>query len=154
VAGTGVRVGAWRLSVLSPRRPPSGGEDPNVGSAVVLASAGRLDALLTADAESPTLAALSLLPVEVLKVSHHGSDDPGLGALLRRLRPSLALLSVGANSYGHPAGATLRALAAAHVSLWRTDRSGDVTLTVRRGGVAVTPMRGGAARGDVRTSPG
>jgi competence protein ComEC len=92
--------------------------------------------------------------VEVLKVSHHGSDDPGLGALLRRLRPSLALLSVGANSYGHPAGATLRALAAAHVSLWRTDRSGDVTVTVRRGGVAVTPMRGGAARGDVRTSPG
>ena len=48
----------------------------------------------------------------MLDVSHHGSDDPRLGRLLAQLRPRLAVISVGAhNTYGHPAAATLAALA-------------------------------------------
>ena len=34
-------------------------------------------------------------PVDVLKVSHHGSEDAGLGALLERTLPRLAVISVG-----------------------------------------------------------
>ena len=54
---------------------------------------------------SPTCSArLDLGPVDVLKVSHHGSADPGLPALLQRLRPRLAAIEVGRhNVYGHPA---------------------------------------------------
>lgn len=70
-----------------------------------------------------------LAPVGVLDVSHHGSDDPRLGRLLARLRPRLAVISVGAhNSYGHPAAATLAALAHAGVPVRRTDREGDIAL--------------------------
>ena len=51
-------------------------------------------------------------PVEILKVSHHGSADAGLPALLEDLRPRIAVISVGAgNTYGHPTPETLAALA-------------------------------------------
>ena len=58
--------------------------------------------LLTADAEAEAVP-LDPGPVDVLKVAHHGSDDAGLGALLDRTAPRLAVISVGAgNPYGHP----------------------------------------------------
>ena len=66
-------------------------------------------------------------PVDVLKVAHHGSDDAGLGALLDRTRPRLAVISVGAdNSYGHPTAGTLATLAGHGVRTLRTDRDGTV----------------------------
>ena len=39
--------------------------------------------LLTADAESDVTADAPLPPVEILKVAHHGSADPGLADELR-----------------------------------------------------------------------
>ncbi len=46
---------------------------------------GAFDLLLTADAESDVTGPLALPAVDVLKVAHHGSADPGLPALLARL---------------------------------------------------------------------
>lgn len=141
-AGEGLRVGAWRLAVLSPTRRPAPGVDPNAGSLVVLASAGDLDALLTGDAESEALAGLSLPPVEILKVAHHGSADPGLSALLARTVPRVGLISCGAgNRFGHPDPGTADALAEAGVEVWRTDRSGDLEARAAGVGVAVRPTR-------------
>ncbi len=84
---------------------------------------------LSADAESPVLSGLALSPVDVLKVPHHGSADPGLPSLLERLRPRIAAIEVGEeNTYGHPAPSTTRALAAAVKTVVRTDRDGTVRL--------------------------
>ena len=64
--------------------------------------------LLTGDAEAEAVP-MDPGPVDVLKVAHHGSEDAGLGELLDRSVPKLAVISVGAgNSYGHPTDATLR----------------------------------------------
>jgi competence protein ComEC len=85
--------------------------------------------LLTADAESDVLSTLGVDAVDVLKVSHHGSADPGLGALLERLRPRVAAIEVGAhNTYGHPFPGTLRTLRAAGAAVYRTDRDGSIRL--------------------------
>jgi competence protein ComEC len=76
--------------------------------------------------------------LEVLKVAHHGSEDAGLEELLRRTEPRLALISVGAaNPYGHPAPATLAALADAGVPVLRTDLEGPITLDVADDGWSV-----------------
>jgi competence protein ComEC len=100
---------------------------------------GDFDLLLTADAESNVLGGLSLPVVEALKVSHHGSDDPGLAGLLQRLRPRAAVIEVGAhNSYGHPTPATLAALHAAVPIVRRTDRDGTVRITVSDGRMQVS----------------
>jgi competence protein ComEC len=69
--------------------------------------------------------------VEALKVAHHGSDDPGLPALLARIRPQFAAIEVGRdNTYGHPTPATLAALRHAVPQVVRTDRDGTVRLHV------------------------
>jgi competence protein ComEC len=97
---------------------------------------------LSADAESDAILPLPLRPVEAMKVSHHGSADPGLPEMLERLRPSMAAIEVGAgNSYGHPTPATLRALQATVPHVYRTDRDGTVTLTVRDGHIAIETER-------------
>jgi len=43
--------------------------------------------MLHSDAESDVTAPLDPAAVDVLKVAHHGSDDPGLPDLLDRLDP-------------------------------------------------------------------
>ena len=73
---------------------------------------GAFSMLLTADAEAESTP-IDPGPVDVLKVAHHGSEDAGLGGLLERTLPRLAVISVGEdNTYGHPTAATLATLAA------------------------------------------
>ena len=141
-AGQSLRAGRIELRVLSPTRETPdehAGADPNDRAIVAEARIGRFRMLLTADAESDVLANLDLEPVDVLKVSHHGSADPGLGALLERLRPRLAAIEVGAhNAYGHPVPATVATLRAAGVTVHRTDRDGSVRLEERGDELTVT----------------
>ncbi|MET0601992.1 MAG: ComEC/Rec2 family competence protein [Baekduia sp.] len=139
-AGQVVRAGPLTLRILwPPAGPATPGTDPNDRAVVAVAEAFGATALLTADAESPVLAPLDLPPVDVLKVSHHGSADPGLPALLQRLRPRVALLEVGAlNTYGHPTPATLSALATAVPVVKRTDHDGAVRVDLHSGRATVT----------------
>jgi competence protein ComEC len=129
-AGDTYRIGRLRLRVLWPEGPGLPSEDPNLNATVILVSFGATDTLLTADAESDVTRKLPLRPAEILKVAHHGSEDPGLPDLLRRLRPRVAVISVGErNDYGHPRRETLDALAAAPgIVTLRTDRDGRVVV--------------------------
>jgi competence protein ComEC len=118
---------------------PAAGDDPNQRAVVMEARIGRFRILLTADAESEVLSGLELGPVDVLKVSHHGSADPGLATLLARLRPGVAAIHVGRNTYGHPVPATIEALRASGAAVYRTDRDGSVRLDERGAALEVTP---------------
>jgi competence protein ComEC len=65
---------------------------------------------------------------ELLKVGHHGSATSTSPELLAAVHPRLAVISVGKeNSYGHPRYEVLQRLAAARVSVYRTDMDGLVT---------------------------
>jgi competence protein ComEC len=137
VAGTAgelLREGGLRVRVLSPEREDrsvSADADPNLRAIVVLVSYRGLDFLMPADAESDVTAALQLRRVEVLKVAHHGSADAGLKALLDRIAPDAAVIEVGAhNPYGHPDPRTLAALRARVPRVFRTDRDGEVRVTL------------------------
>lgn len=137
-AGVDIRAGAWDAAVIGPERDVPRGMDANQRCLVVSARADGLTALVPGDAESPSLAGLDLAPVDVMQVPHHGSEDPGLPAVLGRLRPSVALVSAGeGNSYGHPRPGPLRALADAGADLARTDRDGDIDVRSSGGGIIV-----------------
>jgi competence protein ComEC len=129
-AGRTLTLGRLRLRVLWPEEGASPADDPNDHATVLLATYGEIDALLPADAESNVTLPLRPRPVELLKVAHHGSADPGLAELLALLRPRLALLSVGArNDYGHPTPSTLAALAGySGLQVYRTDEDGRITI--------------------------
>jgi competence protein ComEC len=140
-AGAELRSGGLRFEVLWPPREllddPAPGTDPNQMALVLLARWRDFSMLLTADAEAEAVP-LDPGPVDVLKVAHHGSDDAGLGTLLDRIRPELAVISVGAdNPYGHPTAGTLATLAARGVRTLRTDLDGDISIQVRHRSIEV-----------------
>jgi competence protein ComEC len=96
----------------------------------LIATYGETDVFLPADAESDVTAGLTLPAVEILKVAHHGSEDPGLSSELRDLRPRIAVISCGrGNEYGHPRPGTLAALESAPgLAVYRTDEDGRVVV--------------------------
>ena len=98
----------------------------------VLASRGDFDVLITGDAGTAAerlLCARHTLPdVEVLVAGHHGSDTSTHTRLLEAAMPDLAVISVGYNTYGHPAQTVLDRLAAYHIEVHRTDLEGDITI--------------------------
>ncbi len=137
--GQRMRVGRIALWIRWPtsaaaQRPG----DPNDRAAVVQAQVGGLRALIPADAESNVLTQLPRLAGDLLVVSHHGSSDPRLPALLRALRPRAAVISVGAgNDYGHPRRDTLDALRHAGVPTLRTDQDGSVDVRAEAGRLTI-----------------
>jgi competence protein ComEC len=140
-AGAEIHSGGLELEVLWPPREllaqPLGGDDPNAQALVLLVRWRQFTMLLTADAEAEAVP-IDPGPVDVIKVAHHGSDDAGLGALLDRTRPRLAVISVGAeNSYGHPTPATLATLEGHGIRTLRTDRDGTVTIDLFRRTISV-----------------
>jgi competence protein ComEC len=130
-AGQAIDIGGLRFRVLWPPAGDRAEGNPNDHAIVSRLEVGGFSMLLTADAESNVTLPLELAPVDVLKVAHHGSADPGLGALLERLKPRIAAIEVGRhNTYGHPTKSTLAALARAVPTVVRTDEDGTVRLHV------------------------
>ena len=87
--------------------------------------------------------------VDLLKVGHHGSRGSTGDAWLDALAPTVAVISLGRNDYGHPAPATLERLRRHGVAVQRTDREGTITV-VTDGRRMTVQSRGGTADYDVR----
>lgn len=137
--GDNASLGDYSLSVVWPDRAPLG--SPGNDSSVVLeVRPGEdcnecLSGLFLGDlgerAQQILAAREGFRPVDVVKISHHGSADQ-YHPLYVALLPSIALIGVGAdNTYGHPAPSLLTALAPA-TTVIRTDLNG--TATLQRGG--------------------
>ena len=117
--------------------PPTGGVEDNERGLAILISVGEEDLLITGDmnaaAERRLLTAYELPDLEYLVAGHHGSKFSTTDDLLDALDPETALISVGSNSYGHPAEETLRRLAEHGCTVYRTDLHGDIHLSIQQG---------------------
>jgi competence protein ComEC len=139
--GSGLDFGALHLTALWPPRErlSATGEDPNQLCLVLLARWRHFSILLTGDAEAEAVP-MDPGPVDVIKVSHHGSDDAGLADLLDRSVPRLAVISVGEdNPYGHPTQETLTELRAHRVTTMRTDQQGEIEIEADPAGWTAAP---------------
>lgn len=77
-------------------------------------------------------------PVDVLKVAHHGSKSSTAQQWLDVWRPKQAVISVGANNvYGHPSPLVTERLSSYGALIHRTDRHGEVQMTVKDGQISV-----------------
>jgi beta-lactamase superfamily II metal-dependent hydrolase len=61
-----------------------------------------------------------------LKIAHHGSKYSTGTEWLKKIKPQDAIISVGKNSYGHPAQETLERLQSQKINIFRTDEKGDI----------------------------
>jgi competence protein ComEC len=142
--GSGLDFGALHLTALWPPRELLGetGEDPNLLCLVLVARWRHFTMLLTGDAEAESVP-MDPGPIDVLKVSHHGSADEGLDELLERSVPKLAVISVGAgNPFGHPTSETLAELRSHQVPTMRTDREGEIDIQANGSGWLVARQEG------------
>lgn len=132
-AGDLIRAASVQLKSLWPTSESGPVSDTNSRSLVTLLNWRNFRMLLTGDAEAETVP-LEPGPLDVLKVSHHGSEDAGLKALLDSSRPQVAVISVGAgNPHGHPVPEVVEALEADRVETLRTDRDGTVSIVLTPG---------------------
>lgn len=103
--------------------------DDNDRSLVVLFAARTRQFLFTGDISSAVLSSLTRTYTKnklILEIPHHGSQYGLSEYYLQKIRPSLAIISVGKNAYGHPAGHTLAILKKYHIPYKRTDKNGDI----------------------------
>lgn len=88
----------------------------NEYSPIIMIEYGGRKILLTGDATDKTEKELlslyekEMLDVDILKVSHHGSKSSTSEEFLKVVKPEYAIISVGKNSYGHPAYELLKRL--------------------------------------------
>ena len=113
--------------------PPILKENDNNGGICVLATAEEYDILVTGDldrfAEMRLLSRYALPDVDLLVAGHHGSKDSTSQILLDTVCPETVVISVGENTYGHPAAETLTRIEAIGAELLRTDEMGNITVT-------------------------
>ncbi len=138
--GAGERFEAAGLAfdVLHPPDEAYARARENNGSLVLRARVEGRTLLLTGDveaaAERDLVASRADLSADVLKVPHHGSRTSTTPEFLARVSPRIGLVGVGRrNRFGHPAPDVLARLARAGVRVFRTDRDGDVALTLAAG---------------------
>jgi competence protein ComEC len=84
------------------------------------------DALLTGDItekeEKEIIKDYQFKDIEVLKVAHHGSKYSSSQEFLQAVKPQIAIISVGKNSWGHPTGEVLDRLQLVGAKILRTDK--------------------------------
>ena len=126
----GTDFGAAHLTLF----PPVGTGDGNDFGLSILASVGDTDFLITGDmgqdAERALLSRYELPNLEVFIAGHHGSKYSTSDELLTALTPETVCVSVGSNSYGHPAPETLRRLSDHDCAVYRTDLDGAIHLVL------------------------
>lgn len=112
--------------------PPVTEESGNEAGLTILCSAGDYDFLITGDMSDSTEKKLVMkyeLPdVEVLLVGHHGSKYAASPELLEAVRPEIGIISVGRNTFGHPAQETIDRMTEAGMGIRRTDEEGNILI--------------------------
>ena len=133
-----VRYGNLSFDIIKGSEPvvtsvTGGGSESNESSVVMRMVYVGFSALFTGDLHEDSELALVEMGVlrktDVLKVSHHGSKYGSGKEFLDRLRPKLAVISVGEkNNYGHPNGDALIRLEVVGAKILRTDKMGMVSI--------------------------
>lgn len=129
-AGEAFNLGGALVELVGPIYSSS---DTNNNSIVVKITYGKNSFIFMGDAEeaeeSTILVARKDLACDVIKIGHHGSSSSTSNALLQKVNPTYAVISVGKNSYGHPTANTLNKLIKSDITIYRTDLQGDIICT-------------------------
>lgn len=117
-----------KLEVLYPSHPlsPDAPLESNEGSVVARLAYGDSSFLFTGDLPQEEKFLGDIGEVDILKVAHHGSRYSTSDAFLDGIKPRDAVISVGENSYGHPAPGVTENLRERGISVSRTDEEGDI----------------------------
>ena len=125
-----IMLGSAEIEVLL--LPSANSTNLNNRSVGLVLRYGSFLAFLSGDSEVQELSFWvqhGLVPdVTVLKAPHHGSHNGFTWEFLQTAQPEVVVISVGANSYGHPRPEALQAYSSVAKVVVRTDHDGQVTI--------------------------
>ncbi len=131
MAGDSIAVGEARLRILSPNKSDILSSELNDTCIVALLDTPTLKALYLGDVDAHTeedIVRRYGFTVDVLKVAHHGSRFSSSEYFLNKIKPKLAVIGVGKNTYGHPTKAALDRLEKSGAKVLRTDEQGIIKI--------------------------
>jgi len=106
--------------------------DFNNASIVVKLFYKDADFLFTGDieeaAEKKLLVWQNILQSDILKVGHHGSSTSTNLEFLDKVDPSIAVITVGKNHFGHPSQKIIERLENKNIQIYRTDEDGTIII--------------------------
>jgi len=131
VTGNKIISDEIEINILWPTKEylESGSYVTNVNntSVVLLIDHEEFEAILLGDAESEIQSKIPIKEdIELIKVPHQGAMDGLNEGFIERIRPDLAVVSVGKNSYGHPSDRVLGEYHTRGIEVLRTDEVGSV----------------------------
>ncbi|MCJ7804730.1 MBL fold metallo-hydrolase [Patescibacteria group bacterium] len=128
--GDKIKISSLQFLFLWPEKGDFKTDDFNDSSVVLKLVYGDFEALFPGDISEKVEKLLDLPAggVEILKVAHHGSKFSTSEEFLRKIKPKLAVISVGKNRFGHPTLEVLERLNQAGIRVLRTDQQGEIEI--------------------------
>ena len=124
----------FSIKVIHPMNKILAGENENDLSLVLLLKANDKSILFTGDIEAWGEKEVSknneALNIDILKVSHHGSNTSSSSQFIKFVRPKYGVISVGKNVFGHPSKEVLNRYSNGNINILRTDKSGLIRVIV------------------------
>jgi len=129
------QIGDVNIDFLNPSQK-NFTDNKNDNSLAFLMQYGDIKFFLTGDlsvkGEKRILNENQLGKINILKAGHHGSSTSTSAELLDYTEPSLVVISVGRNNYGHPSKNVIQKLRKRQIPYLRTDKDGAVILKSSR----------------------
>jgi beta-lactamase superfamily II metal-dependent hydrolase len=142
-SGEKIKAGGAEIDILYPFESLAGEKtESSVNNTSIVAKLiyGKDLFLFTGDisskAETQLTNSAELVKADVLKVAHHGSKYSSSEEFLENVRPEYAVISVGKNTYGHPAPEVLQRLKKYDIKILRTDQNGDIKFISNGNGIS------------------
>ncbi|MFW6230069.1 MAG: DNA internalization-related competence protein ComEC/Rec2, partial [Halanaerobium sp.] len=130
-AGMNFQISDCQFKILNPQ-PEKISEDRNENSIVFILEHENKKILFTGDlsqkGEVKIVEKYNPEKIDVLKVGHHGSKSSSGELLLKKIKPELAVISVGRNNFGHPSQEVINSFDRLGIRYLRTDQSGMIRL--------------------------
>lgn len=132
--GTGIKAGNAAIDILFPLENLTGKDLKNSSNDTCLVSRliyGKNSFLFTGDIDIKAEKELANYGIksDVLKIAHHGSKYSTSDLFLQAVKPEIAIIEVGKNTYGHPTPEVLQRLENYDIKTFRTDQDGDVEIS-------------------------
>ncbi len=132
VKGSNIKTEDLDIKVLYPSRLDLSLKNTNEKSEVLLINNLSKKWLFTGDVTAKILEKIvvegNVGDIDVLKVPHHGAKNTINSKILGLLKAKEAIISVGANNYGHPNSDIIKMLEGFGVKVLRTDISGGIQI--------------------------
>jgi competence protein ComEC len=120
------------------------GSELNNNSLVIMLKYETNVALFTGDIEDLAVQELLInkpeLEAMLLQIPHHGGYLAAIDELLDSVQPELAVIQVGANTFGHPHPFVIEALEEAGIQTYRTDQHGAIIFKTDGRGLEVSTV--------------